>query len=95
MKNLELPNTLPEDFQYTEVTGLTPAQAEERRLAGLSNKMAFSDEKPVSKILAEHFFTLFNFLNFGLAICLLLVGSYKNMLFICLFLCEIPVGIAQ
>lgn len=95
MKNLELPNTLPEDFQYTEVTGLTPAQAEERRLAGLSNKMAFSDEKPVSKILAEHFFTLFNFLNFGLAICLLLVGSYKNMLFICIILANILIGTIQ
>ena len=30
----------------------------------------------------DNFFTLFNFLNFGLALAIALVGAYKNMLFI-------------
>lgn len=95
MKNLEFPTELPQDFIYTESTGLTSAQAEERKLAGLANKMTFSDEKPLSKIFADNFFTLFNFLNFALALCLLLVGSYRNMLFISVIIANILIGTIQ
>ena len=95
MKNLEFPTELPQDFSYTEPTGLTPAQAEEKKLAGQANKMTFSDEKPLSRILYDNLFTLFNFLNFALAVCLLLVGSYRNMLFITIIIANILIGTIQ
>ena len=96
MKNeLSLPSELPKGFTFTEVSGLTREQAEEKLSQGLGNRMTAKDEKPVSRILADHLFTLFNLLNFSLAVCLLLVGSYRNMLFILVVAANIVIGAVQ
>ena len=94
-KDLTLPCELPEDFSFTEPTGLTSAQAEESLRSGRGNRMADPDQKPLSRILRDHLLTLFNLLNFSLALCLFLVGSYRNMLFIMVIIANILIGTIQ
>ncbi len=94
-ENLTLPSELPDDFVFTEVSGLTSAQAEQKAAAGEANRMTVSDEKTVPQILSAHVFTLFNLLNFALGLCLLLVGSYRNMLFLLVIIANILIGALQ
>ncbi len=94
-KNLSLPCELPPDFVFTETSGLTCDQVEKARADGLSNVMSFQEEKPLSRILKDNLFTLFNLLNFALGLCLLLVGSYRNMLFLCVIVSNILIGTVQ
>ena len=96
MKNdLAMPSELPADFRFTEVSGLTEAEAEEKRRNGQANSISEKDEIPVSRILAKNCFTLFNLLNFALAVCLVLVGSYRNMLFMGVVVSNILIGTIQ
>ncbi len=96
MRNdLALPNELPEGFLFTDPSGLTAVQAEEALKAGHANRMTDPDQRPLSRILVRHLFTLFNLLNFSLALCLLLVGSYRNMLFISVIISNILIGAIQ
>ena len=92
---LKLPNEWPEDFTYTDEGGLTPEQAAERMSAGRGNVMDSDQGKSLKKILFDNVFTFFNFLNFSLAACLLLVGSYRNMLFITIIIVNILIGTVQ
>ena len=94
-QGLRLPDTLPEDFQFTEVTGLTEEQAEEARQKGYANRMTARDEKTVGQILLSHIFTWFNLLNIALAVCLMLVGSYRNMLFVGVVVANTLIGALQ
>ena len=92
---LKLPSEWPEDFIYTDEGGLTPEQAAERMSAGRGNVMDTDQGKSLKKILFDNVFTFFNFLNFSLAACLLLVGSYRNMLFITIIIANILIGTVQ
>ena len=94
-QNLMLPSELPGDFTFTEPSGLTSEQAEQAYQAGQGNSMTDPDQKPLSRILRDHLFTLFNLLNFSLALCLFLVGSYRNMLFILVIIANILIGAIQ
>ena len=94
-KDLTLPCELPEGFSFTEPSGLTSSQAEEALRTGGGNRMADPDQKPLSRILRDHLLTLFNLLNFSLAFCLFLVGSYRNMLFILVIIANILIGAIQ
>ena len=79
---LRIPVGLPADFVPTESGGLTAAQAARRAEAGQANRQTRDPGKSTGQIVAENLFTLFNLLNFALAICLALVGSWRNMLFL-------------
>ena len=94
-EELKLPSELPEGFTYTDLTGLTEEQAEEARRNGFANRMTSRDEKTVGRILLEHIFTWFNLLNIALAVCLLLVGSYRNMLFVGVVVANTLIGALQ
>ena len=94
-KDLTLPSELPDDFVFTETTGLTSAEAEKNAASGLSNRMSSTGEKTIPQILFSHVFTLFNLLNFALGLCLLLVGSYRNMLFLFVIIANILIGALQ
>ena len=94
-KDLTLPSELPDDFVFTEVSGLTSAEAEKNSASGLSNRMSSTGEKTIPQILFSHVFTLFNLLNFALGLCLLLVGSYRNMLFLFVIIANILIGALQ
>ena len=92
---LKLPSEWPEDFTYTDEGGLSPQQAEERMRSGRGNIIDEDQGKSLKKILFDNTFTFFNFLNFALAACLLLVGSYRNMLFISIIIVNILIGTVQ
>ena len=94
-KDLALPNELPEGFVFTDPAGLTSAKADDAVQAGLANRMDDPDRMSLSGILIRHLFTLFNLLNFSLAFCLFLVGSYRNMLFILVIVANILIGAIQ
>lgn len=69
-------------FNPNPSEGLTKAQVDER----LKEKLNYTDvsvpTKTIKRIMWDNFFTLFNFLNFGIAAAIFLVGAYENMLFI-------------
>lgn len=94
-KDLTLPSELPEGFVFTDVTGLTTAEAEKQAAEGFANRMTASGEKTIPQILYSHVFTLFNLLNIALGVCLLLVGSYRNMLFLLVIIANIFIGAMQ
>ena len=66
---IELPFLKP-----LHVAGLTEAEARKRRERGEGNTLAEGQEKPISAILRDNLFTLFNLLNFALN----LLGCYVH-----------------
>ncbi|NEG77816.1 HAD-IC family P-type ATPase [Bifidobacterium avesanii] len=77
------------------MTGLTAREVEERRARGEGETGANSVTKSTGAILRENICTLFNALNFAIAILLFAVGAYTNMLFIAIIILNIVIGIAQ
>ena len=81
------------DPNYTE--GLTENQVALRRQQGLSNGESDIKTKSIRQIVLENLVTPFNILNAILALFILLVGSYKNLLFMGVILSNIAIGIIQ
>ena len=94
-ERLHLPSELPEGFTYTASAGLTEPEVRRRRENGDGNRLPENREKPVAEILRDHTFTLFNLLNAGLALLLILAGSYRNMLFMGVVVSNILIGTIQ
>ena len=78
---LQIPTAPPRDTVPTPPEGLTQAEAAKRAAAGQSNRQSEDPGKSVPRIVTDNLFTLFNLLNFALAFCLALVGSWRNMMF--------------
>lgn len=76
-------------------TGLNDLQANERLRGGYYNKESTLPTKSIGRIVRDNVFTLFNLINIILAAAVLYVGSYKNMLFMGVVLCNIAIGIFQ
>lgn len=94
-EGLVLPSGLPEDWSPTPASGLSAAEAAARLEAGQGNRQTADPGKSVGQILAENLFTLFNLLNFALALCLALVGSWRNMLFLGVVFSNTLIGTVQ
>ena len=92
---LKLPQELPENWTPTPETGLTAAEAAARIEAGQANRQTAEPGKTVPQIVWENLFTLFNLLNFALALCLALVGSWRNMLFLGVVFSNTFIGTVQ
>lgn len=75
--------------------GLTDEQVNSRYEQGLYNKESSLKTKSVGRIFRDNIVTLFNIINFILAIAVLLVGSYKNMLFMGVIFFNIAIGTFQ
>ena len=75
--------------------GLTNEEIEERISSELVNKESTNKTKSIKTILRTNLLTIFNLLNFSLGVCLFLVGSYKNLLFLGVIVCNIIIGIVQ
>ena len=86
---------LPEDFRYTDRTGLTEQEAAEAAEAGQANRMSNAGERSFLSILGENLFTLFNLINLLIAAALFSVGSYRNMLFLGVVISNIAIGTVQ
>lgn len=75
--------------------GLSRSEVEERIKAGLRNGKHEAKTKTVKQIIVGNTCTLFNFMNFFLAACVLFVKSFKNLLFMGVILCNMLIGIVQ
>ena len=78
-----------------QLSGLTEQEVRERRERGEGGAPPSSITKTKSQIFRENILTLFNFLNFTIAVLLFIVGAYTNMLFILIIIINIVIGIAQ
>ena len=76
-------------------SGLTREQVERRIGEGLDNQTGEIKTKSVWAIVKDNLCTLFNFVNFALALIVILIGSYRNALFITIILANLVIGIAQ
>ncbi len=75
--------------------GLTSKEVNERIEHGRVNADVNIKTKSIKQIIAGHTFTLFNFVNVFLAVCVALVNSYKNMMFIGVAFWNLIIGIIQ
>ncbi len=78
-----------------DLRGLTENQVKEQQKKGLVNGNFSVKTKSIGQIIFTNLFTLFNFVNLCLALCLLLVHSYKNMLFLGVVFWNGLIGIVQ
>ena len=75
--------------------GLTKKQVQIRKKQKLVNYNSEVPTKSIGKIIYDNIFTLFNILNLLLASLVFLVGSYKNLLFLGVVLCNTLISIIQ
>ena len=78
-----------------KIIGLSKDEVKERKLKGLVNYDTTAPSKSVKQILFENTFTLFNFINIILAILIILVGSYRNLLFLGVVICNTLISSVQ
>lgn len=78
-----------------ELTGLTEQEVLKKREQGEGGTAAASITKSVSAIIRENLCTLFNLLNFVIAVLLFAVKAYSNMIFIAIIILNILIGIIQ
>ncbi len=75
--------------------GLTSEEAQTRIAAGEADVDAGVKTRSVGQIVHDNVCTLFNLVNAILALIVLLTGSYKNMLFMVVIVCNTVIGIVQ
>ena len=78
-----------------KVKGLSEEEVLKLQERGLVNYNADVKTKSIGQIIMMNFFTLFNFLNFGLGFAIFLVGSYKNLLFLGVVFCNTFISTVQ
>ncbi len=82
-------------FTPPESKGLTSEQVNYRKKQNLDNKDPKNISKPLKQIIKDNLFTSFNLFNFILAFFIILVGSYKNLLFLGIVFINTGIGIIQ
>lgn len=75
--------------------GLSESEVSQRIQQGLQNNYEENVAKSTKDIIRDNVMTLFNFLNFGIALCLLFVGAYSNLAFLAIILVNMTMGIYQ
>ncbi len=84
-----------EDLEKKLNTGLTGEEVDQRVAKGLVNGDLDVKTKSYKRIIFDNLFTLFNFVNLILVICVLLVGSWKNALFFLVVIWNFLIGCVQ
>ncbi len=87
-------NELNNEKEYTEF-GLSKEQVKERVKGGLVNSDCNVKTKSVGQIICSNVFTLFNGVNVFLAVCVAMVHSYKNLMFMGVVFWNILIGVVQ
>lgn len=78
-----------------KITGLSRQEAEARLRDGRGNQMPKSKDGGAGAILRRNLLTLFNLLNVLMAVALILVGSYRNLLFMGVVISNALIGTVQ
>ena len=79
----------------TAEKGLTSAQARELAESGWDNRAVESPTKSDRQIIRENLLTYFNLIFAVLAVCLALVGDWKDMTFLLIVAANAAIGIVQ
>ena len=82
-------------FYPDEKQGLSDSQIQQRKGENLVNVDATIPTKSVGSIVRDNVCTLFNFVIALLGVAVLLVGEYKNLLFVAVMLINMLIGIVQ
>ena len=77
------------------ITGLTKNEVRQRINEGKVNYDTTTPSKSIKQILIDNTFTLFNFINLILGLAIILVGSYKNLLFLGVVICNTLISTVQ
>ncbi len=91
----DLPRTQIPVVHADPNTGLDLQQVYVRQEGGLRNLPPETNTKSVGQIVRENCLTFFNLIFLILGLCLLLVGSIKNMAFLGVAVCNTLIGIFQ
>lgn len=75
--------------------GLNAQQVQERVDKGYTNLPPEDPSNTVGQIIRNNLCSYFNFLFFFLAVCIILVGSYTNLMFMPIVIINIVIGIIQ
>ena len=81
--------------QPQPIQGLSTAEVNERIAAGKINENADVHTRSIPRIVRDNICTLFNLVNIVLAIAIFWTGSYRNLLFMAIIICNIAIGIYQ
>jgi len=76
-------------------SGLSSKNVYELREKGLVNYKSDVKTKTIAQIIFGNFFTLFNFLNFGLGLAIFFAQSYKNLTFLGVVICNTLISTVQ
>lgn len=82
-------------MENKEIRGLSQEDVKERIASGQQNDYQEDATKSTGQIFSDNILTLFNFLNFGIGVCLLFVGAYSNMAYLAIIMVNIIIGIYQ
>lgn len=82
-------------MENKEIRGLSQEEVKERIASGQQNHYQEDATKSTGQIFSDNILTLFNFLNFGIGVCLLFVGAYSNMAYLAIIMVNIIIGIYQ
>lgn len=77
------------------MTGLTNEQVQQRIEEGKVNANENPNTRSYKQIVRENVLTFFNFLNLALMVMVLLVGSYKNSMFMGIIVINTVIGIIR
>ncbi|EGO6784233.1 cation-translocating P-type ATPase [Enterococcus faecalis] len=75
--------------------GLSTEEVAKQKELGLKNNYEENVAKSTKDIIFDNVMTLFNFLNFAIAVCLLFVGAYSNLAFLAIIIVNMSIGIFQ
>lgn len=86
--SIHLPPPAPEN-------GLSTQEAKRRAKAGYRNEPVAASQKSDGEIITDSIFTYFNLIFTVLAVCLLSVGDWKDLVFMLLVIANTAIGIIQ
>lgn len=75
--------------------GLSTEEVAKQKELGFQNNYEENVAKSTKDIIFDNVMTLFNFLNFAIAVCLLFVGAYSNLAFLAIIIVNMSIGIFQ
>lgn len=75
--------------------GLTDKEVTNRIANGMTNRQEESISKSTGQIIRDNMMTFFNFINVVLAGLIIFVGSFKNLFFLGIVICNTAIGIIQ
>lgn len=78
-----------------KIKGLTEEEVKVRINKGLVNYDTTTPSKSIKQIIFDNTFTLFNIINIILAVAVIIVGSYKNVLFLGVAICNTLISSIQ